>query len=114
MALKNKQTLESVITYQLEPKDVQKELAKAVMLGFEAMKNAIIVDAQDLPEIINRQTFCLLTGIKPGKYHDLIEKGIIKCQIRNTGQKVAYDVTREEFLNFYQTFKTAKQYELFR
>ena len=108
------QPIKSVITYEVPPKEVLNALTRGVMAGFANMQNAIIVDAQHLPEIINRQTFCLLTGIKPGKYYEMVKSGIIKAETRDTGQKVAYDVTREEFLSFYQTYKTAKQYELFR
>ena len=67
MAKTREQQLKSVITYELEPEEVQKTLIKGVLSGFAAMNNAIIVDAKDLPKIINRQTFCLLTGIKPSK-----------------------------------------------
>jgi len=108
------QPVKSVITYEIPPKDVENAIMNGVMNGFAAMKNAIIVDATSLPEVINRQTFCLLTGISSSKYRDLVTKGIIKCDTRDTGKKTAYDVSRDEFLNFYQLHKSVKQYELFR
>ena len=114
MAKTREQQLKSVITYELEPEEVQKTLIKGVLSGFAAMNNAIIVDTKDLPKIINRQTFCLLTGIKPSKYYDMVQKGLIKADVRSTGAKTAYDVKREDFLSFYQQHKSAKQYELFR
>ena len=114
MAKTREQQLKSVITYELEPEEVQKTLIKGVLSGFAAMNNAIIVDAKDLPKIINRQTFCLLTGIKPSKYYDMVQKGLIKADVRSTCAKTAYDVKREDFLSFYQQHKSAKQYELFR
>lgn len=115
MAKTNKeQPVKSVITYEVLPQDVNKAIINGVLQGFATMKNAIIVDATNLPEVINRQTFCLLTGISYSKYRDLVTKGIVKCDTRDTGKKVAYDVSRDEFLNFYEQYKTAKQYELFR
>lgn len=115
MAKINKeQPVKSVITYEVPPTDVKNAIIDGVLQGFAAMKNAIIVDATHLPDVINRQTFCLLTGISYSKYRDLVTKGIVKCDTRDTGKKVAYDVSRDEFLNFYQQYKTAKQYELFR
>lgn len=106
--------VKSVITYEVPPHDVNSAIINGVLQGFAAMKNAIIVDANTLPPVINRQTFCLLTGISPSKYRSLIENGIIKCQTRDTGQKIAYDVSREEFIQYYQQNKSIKQYELFR
>lgn len=111
---KQTNTVKSVLTYEVHPEQVENALIKGVIAGFALMKDAIILDAQSLPDIINRQTFCLLTGLSPSQYHQLISKGIIKCKTRSTGQKVAYDVSREEFINYYQSTKTNKQYELFR
>lgn len=106
--------IKSVITYEVEPKQVKNALIEGVMMGFATMQNAIIVDVKQLPPVVNRQIFCLLTGLSPAKYHELVKNGTIKCITRNTGQKVAYDVSREEFINFYKTIKTAKQYEMFQ
>lgn len=100
--------IKSTINYNLPPEKVSEVIMSSVMSGFEGINNAIIVDFNTLPPFISRQTFCVLAGIKPGKYHELVKNGIIKCVIRDSGKKISYDVTREEFLNFYK--KTKNKY----
>ena len=88
MAKTNKeQPVKSVITYEVLPQDVNKAIINGVLQGFATMKNAIIVDATNLPEVINRQTFCLLTGIKPSKYYIWFRKALSKQMCAAPAQK---------------------------
>ena len=99
-------TTKSTIPYETPPEQVKEALTTAVMVGFANMNNAIFVSARSLPKLINRQTFCLLTGSTVSEYRKIIKNGEIKPIVRDTGKKCSYDITKEEFIKYYKQLKT--------
>lgn len=95
----------TTISYELPPDELEKKIAECVSNGFEKFKKGVWIDYSNLPEVISRQLFCVLAGVSEEQYKSLIKNGKIKPKLKDTGNKVWYEVSRDEFWRYYSTKK---------